>query len=259
MELSVQLAGHNPNGHASANEKHEGAKRSEQVHGFFPKSANKNYCEQIEKSIDKALEPKFGYSILALLMLHHLLPYPFKACLLGQHRDIPMHLAKNLYAFHHLALVGFKATVKIMKFNTGKQPNRSVEKLAGDGFGNGIVSFLLPPRHQVKTFLLNHPVKFRYLVGAILQVGIHCYHHIALNHLETGVQGSRLTVVAPKLNSVDKWKLSFKILNHILARIVATIIHKNNLKSEAMLGHHTVNPIYKLGKRFLLVKKGYYN
>lgn len=58
-----------------------------------------------------------------------------------------------------------------------------------------------PAGYQIVPVFGDHPVKFGYLIRAVLQIGVHGNDHVTFSPLESAMQSRRLTVVATELDS----------------------------------------------------------
>ena len=126
--------------------------------------------------------------------------------------------------------------------DSGEFPCRSIEKLCRDCFRQGVIAFLLPSRNQVISVLLDHPVKLRNLIRAILQVCIHRDHHIALRTLETAMQPRRLAIIAPETDPPYCRRLLPESFDDIPRAIGTSIVHKYNLIRKMIFRHHPLDP-----------------
>ena len=121
-------------------------------------------------------------------MVYHLFPYFIEAGVLGQIRDITVHFPIDFNAFHDFLAVSFQSAVEIVQvFDTTDLACGGVEQFGRDRFGQRVISFLLVSRHQIESVCHNHTVKFRYLVGGVLKVGVHGDDHVALCFLEAAI------------------------------------------------------------------------
>ena len=90
-----------------------------------------------------------------------------------------------------------------------------IEELGGDGLGQGVISLLLVARHEVVAVLHNHLVESGYLVGRILQVGIHGDDHVALDLLESAVERRALAIIAAELDATHVLRLLAQTLDDV--------------------------------------------
>jgi hypothetical protein len=105
---------------------------------------------------------------------------PVKSCPFCQDGDVAVHIAVQFNAFDYRMAVGFEATVEVMEPDTRDTAGSPVIDFSGNGFGDRVMSFLLPTRHQVETLFPDHAVHFGYFVGAVLKVCIHGKDHVTL-------------------------------------------------------------------------------
>ena len=102
---------------------------------------------------------------------------------------VSVHVAIYLDMFHHLVAVGFQSAIEVVKIvDAAHASSRGVEQFSGDGFGQRVVTLLFPSAYQVVAVGCNHPVQFGYLIGTVLQIGIHGYYHIAFGAGKSGIQ-----------------------------------------------------------------------
>ena len=64
-------------------------------------------------------------------------------------------------------------------------------------------------------FLSDHAVEFRNLVGRVLKVGVHGYHHISFSPAEAGVERRRLAVVAAEAHTFHRGVSGREALYHL--------------------------------------------
>ena len=91
---------------------------------------HERYGNQIQIAFNHTLHAEFRYSIFALLMLYHLLADALETCVLGQNRDIAVHLTIDLYGLYHSAAIRLQSAIKIMEFDTRNDAFSHVEELA---------------------------------------------------------------------------------------------------------------------------------
>ena len=155
-----------------------------------------------------------------------------------------MHLAVNLDVLDNLAAVCLKAAVHVVQVDTGNLACGPVVYLGGYVLAQlSVVTFFLPARYQVKAVLAYHAYHLGYLLGAVLEVGVHGYHDIALSHVESAEQGGGLAVVAAELYALyDFGVIGLESFNYLPGVIGAAVIDKNHLITEVVLFHYTANP-----------------
>ena len=145
---------------------------------------------QVEIAVDKAVEAEFCLAVFACLMVHHFLANTGESGVFCQIGDVAVHVAVHLYALYHFVAVGLQTAVEVMEIvDSAHSAGGGVEQFGGDGLRQRVVAFLFPSAHKVIALLGNHAVEFRDFIGAVLQVGVHGYHHIAFGAAEAGVQG----------------------------------------------------------------------
>ena len=104
-----------------------------------------------------------------------------------------MHLTVHFDMFYDLFAIGFQSAVEVVQvFDARYFAGGGIEQFGGEGLRQRVVTFLLPARYEVIAVLGNHAVEFGYFVGAVLQVGVHGYHDVALCLFETTEQCRRL-------------------------------------------------------------------
>ena len=125
--------------------------------------------QQVEVTANETAQTKLAAAVFPLLMMHHLFAYMTETVHLGDDRDITVHLAIHLDVFHHLVAIGLKATVEVVQLDARHAPCGPVEELRWDVFHQlGVVTHFLPARYKVVTVFLDHLVKLRDFVGAVL-------------------------------------------------------------------------------------------
>ena len=169
-----------------------------------------------------------------------------------------MHLAVNLYVFHHFAPVSLQAAVEIVQIpNAAHLTCRSVEELGRQGFRQGVVALLLVAGYEVVAVFRYHAVEFGNLVGRVLQVGVHGNDDTAPGGLETAEEGGRLAVVAPKLDAVHTGVVGCKTAYHLPRIIRTAVVDKDYFVGKFMLAHHAFYPGVEFGQALGLVVEGH--
>ena len=77
----------------------------------------------------------------------------------------------------------------------------ALNNFVGIVLDNGSYLFFFPAGYQIVPVFGDHPVKFGYLIRAVLQIGVHGNDHVTFSPLESAMQSRRLTVVATELDS----------------------------------------------------------
>ena len=165
---------------------------------------------------------------LAGLVVDHLLADLVEAGLLGQVGDVAVHLAIDLNVLDHLLSVGLQSAVEVVEVGDATDlARRGVEEFGGNGLRQGVVALLLPARDEVVALLGDHLEEGRYLVGRVLEVGVHRDDDAALRLLETAVEGRALAVVAAKLDALDAGVLLAERLHHLPGLVGGTVVDNN--------------------------------
>ena len=191
-----------------AKEEHQGADEAEDVHGLEPETVQEPEREQVKVAIDKTVEPhELRLAELACLMVNALLADACEACILGQIRDVAVHLAIDFDVLDDLFPIGFQSAVEVVQVMYATHlAGGSVEELGGNRLRERVAfaAVHLVSAHQVISVLRNHAIELGYLVGRILQVGIHCDDDVALCSAEAAIEGGALAVVAAELDAVHR-------------------------------------------------------
>ena len=191
-----------------ADEEHEGADKSEEMHRLLTELIEEPNGHEVEVAVDETVETEFRGAELPFAVLHHFLTDLGESGVLSEVRDIPVHLGEDLDILDDVQTVGLEAAVHIVKLDAGDFACRGIEELGRDILGElVIVPFLLPSGDEVKPILFDHAIEFRNLIGGILQVGIHGDDHIALCGLETAEESGGFAVVAAEANAADSFLL----------------------------------------------------
>ena len=143
--------------------------------------------------------------------------------------------------------------------DAGYGAHSGVKELGGDGLREWVVAFLLPTTDEVIAIFLDHPVEFGYLVGRVLQVGIHGNNHIALRHTEPHMKGGRFAVVGAERHAVHLGILLVELLDDLPRAVGGAIVAENDLVGEVVLLHHAVDPCGEFGKGLVFVIEWYYD
>ena len=135
-------------------------------------------------------------------MLYNLLTNFVEAGILGQIGNVTMHLAIDLDILHHCLAIGFQTAIEVVQvLDAAHLTGCRIEEFRGQGLRQRVVALLLIAAHQVITLFLDHFIETWYLVGRILQVGIHRNHHIALRLFEATVERRTLAIVTTELDA----------------------------------------------------------
>ena len=180
--------------------------------------------------------------------MNHFFADSVESGVLGQIRDIAVHLAVHLDVLYYVLAVCFKAAVEVVQvIYSAYFTCRCVKQLCGDGLRQGVVALLLISRNKVVAVFGYHSVKFRYLVGRVLQVGIHCYHHVALCFLESAEQGRTFSVVAAEFYALHAFVLLAQPAYHLPRTVGRAVVDEYYFIREIVFLHHTLNPCVEFG------------
>ena len=192
------------------------------------------------------------------LVVHHLLAYAVETGVLGEVGYVAVHLPVDLYVFHHVLAVSLQATVEVVQVVHPAYPScRGVEELGGYGLRQRVVALLLVSRHEVVAVFGYHLVEAGYLVGRVLQVGVHGDDHVAAGFLEPAIEGGALAVIAAELYGVYVRVLGRELLYDLPRVVGGAIVDEDNLIAEVVGFHHALYPRVKLWQRLCLVEKWY--
>ena len=245
-----------PEDHNESEQKGEETHSAKKVHGLFAKAADELHRQQIEKAIDEALPAKLGDAVFAGAMLHYFLPYFMKAGMLGQYGYEAVHLAIYLYALYHLPAVGFETAVHIVQLYAAEPAVYCIVQLGGQVFGDGIVvAHFFPATNEVETIVSDHVVEAGYLVGAVLQVGIHGDNYAAGCGFEAYMQGGAFAIVALEPDGLDDGVLNGELADNLPAAVGTAIVYHHDLVGVFVLQAYTLYPGHKFGQRFFFVEQ----
>ena len=91
-----QFVSANRTEHTEAAEEHQGPQHPEQVHRLVAETADERNGQQVEESVDEALQTELGDPVFAGPVLDHLLADASKPRLFGEHGNVPVHLPIDL-------------------------------------------------------------------------------------------------------------------------------------------------------------------
>ena len=193
-------------------------------------------------------------------MVNHLLANLIEAGILGQIRDVTVHLTIHLDVLHHRLAIGLQTTVKVVQvLDAANLTGCRIEELRRQGLREGVIAFLLIATHQVVTILLDHTVQFGNLIRRILQISIHRDNHITLGLFETAIQGRTLTVVPAEFNTFHARRLAFQVSNDLPRLVGRAVVHEDHLITIAVLFHHPLYPGIQFWQRLGFIIKRYNN
>ena len=200
------------------------------MHGLDAEPGKEPKGKQIQIPVYKTVQPELGLSVFACLMVHHFLADFLEAGVLGQVRDVAVHFAVYFYILDHLFAIRLQSAIKVVQvFDARYFAGGGIEQFGGEGLRQRVVTFLLPARYEVIAVLGNHAVEFGYFVGAVLQVGVHGYHDVALCLFETTEQCRRLPVVAAELNAPYLVRsLCLQLLDNLPRTVGTSVVNENH-------------------------------
>ena len=242
-----------------AYQEHQAAHQAEEVHRLLAELVEEPYRHQVQIAVDKPVHAELRDAELALAVLDDLLANPGETGVLGEVRDIAVHLAEHLDVLHHILPVRLQAAVHIMQLYARYAAGCGVEQLRRQILRQRIVvALLLPAAHQVKAVLGDHPVQFGNLVRRVLQVSVHRDDHIALRSLESAVQCGTLAVVPAEADAVHMLLVLLLQRTDDLPRVVRrTVVDEQQLITELVLLHHAADPLVQRGQTLCLVIQWY--
>ena len=139
--------------------------------------------------------------------------------------------------------VSLQTTVEVVQvLDTAYLAGSGIEELRGQRLRQRVIAFLLIAAHQVVAVLLDHAVKLGYLVGGVLQVGIHRDDHVTLCFGEATVESRALSIVAAELDAFHLWMLLVQLLDDRPGAVGGAVADEDDLISELMLIHYTGYP-----------------
>ena len=187
------------------------------MHRLAAETGQEPQAHQVQQAVHEAVHAEFGLAVLAFLVMDRFFADPAEAGVLGQIRDIAVHLTVHFDVFHHLGPVGLEAAVHVVQADAGDLAGGPVVQLGGDVLGEGVVlAVLFPARHQVVAFLADHPHHFGDFFRGVLKVGVHGDHDVPLRGGEAFIQGGRFPVIAAETDAPDgSAGLGGQVLNHV--------------------------------------------
>ena len=149
------------------------------MHGTLTEAGDEADGQHVKITLQEPVETVFCHTVLSGLVLNHLLANIFEASLYRQHGYVTVHLAVDFYAPDHLPVICLQPAVEVVQPDAGKLPGSVVVKLRCCLLDERIIPLLLPSGDQMIPLFPDHPDQFGDLIGTVLQVGIHGYHHIS--------------------------------------------------------------------------------
>lgn len=233
---------------------HQAAEQTEEVHRLDAEAGLEPEREQVEVSVYEAVEAEFRHAVLSRLVVDRFLADFLESGDFGEVGHVAVHVAVHLDMLDHFGAVGFQAAVEVVQvLDSAHAPGRGVEQFGGQGFRQRVVAFFLPSAHEVVSVLGDHAVEFGYLVGAVLQIGVHGDDHVAFGAREAGVQRGRLSVVPAEAHAFELRVARVDLLDHVPRLVGAAVVNHEHLVTEAVLGHDALDPLGQLGQRLGLV------
>ena len=115
------------------------------MHGLFTELIEEPNGHEVEIPVHEAVDTELRCSELAFTVLHHFLADLSEPRVLGEIRDVTVHLGEDLDVLHHLLAVRFEPAVHIVQMDARHPPGCSIKELGGQVLGQGVViAFLLP-------------------------------------------------------------------------------------------------------------------
>ena len=237
-----------------ADEKHYRTEESEHVHRLLAEAAEEPQRDKVEIAVYETVEAELRLAVFARLMMHNLFADAVEARVFRKIRDVSVHLSIHLDILYHILAISLQSAVEVVQvMYSADFPCRRVENLCRNGFRQWVVALLFISGYKVKLVLGNHAVKFRNLVGRVLQVGIHRDNHIALCLLETAIQRGTLAIVAAELYTFHVLVLFAEAFYHLPRTVGRAVVYEYHFKRELVSVHHPLYPSVKFGQRLLLI------
>ncbi len=253
-DASGEAEDDNDNQGDEAEEAGEASHGTEEVHGLFAEFGHEHDGHEVEVAVDEAVHAKFGDAELTFAVLDDFLADVGEASPFGDDGDVAVHLAVDFDGFDDVAAIGFETAVEVVEFDAAEHARGAVEELGRDVFGKfGVVAFLLPTGDEVESVFLDHAEEFGDFVGAVLQVGIHGDDDVALDGVETGVEGGGFAVVAAELDATVGGIGCMEFLDDIPGAVFAAVVDHDDFIAETVFAHHFVDPFGQVRERFCLV------
>ena len=128
---------------------------------LLAKLAEEPQRHEVEVAVHEAVEAKLRLAVLASLVVHNLLANLVEASVLGEIRDVAVHLAIDLNVLDDVLAIGFQAAVEVVEvLDAAHLACRGVEELGGNGFRERVAlpAVHLIAAHQIVSVLCNHTV-----------------------------------------------------------------------------------------------------
>ncbi len=147
--------------------------------------------------------------------------------------------------------------VHVVKLYPRHETCGGVEELRGKAFRQRVVPLFFPTRHEVVAIFEDHAPQLGNLVGRVLKIGVHRDDHFAARRLETGVESSRLAVVARELYTAHDTRIDrSKMLHHTPRSVVGAVVDKYDFVRQLLRPTHPCDPCREFTQRLLFVEKG---
>ena len=251
--LLPELPGDDPHRRAAAQKEHHRPEPPEEVHRRSPEMGHEQHRDEVEVSLDRALESELRMPVLAGVVVDDLLADAAESGLLGKNRNETVHLPVDLDRLHDLAPIGLQPAVEVVEPDARDAAGRPVEELARPPLADRVAAFLFPPRDQVVALLEDHAPQGGDLVGRILQVGVHREDHLAFGCGKPAVEGRRLAVVAREADGPDGGVLRLQALDGRPRVVRRAVVDHHDLIGQPFAAGHAVDPRRQFGERLGLV------
>ena len=208
---------------------------------------------QVQVALDHAFHAELRGAVFARPVADYLLADAAESGLLGQDRDVAVHLAVDFDRLDHLAAVGFQSAVEVVEFDARDGARRPVEEFAGPAFADRVVTFEFPSRNHVVALFEDHAAHVGNFVGRVLQVGVHREDHVAFGGGESAVECGRLAVVAGEPDRPQGAIVFFEAFERLPRAVGRAVVDEDDFVREAVFACYAVDPGRQFGERLLLV------
>ena len=185
--------------------------------------------------------------------MHGLLPNFGETGVLGQVRDVAVHLSVHLDVLHHLGPVRLEAAVHVVQFDARNLAGRPVIQLGGQVLGEGVIlAVLFPAAYKVVSLFPDHAHHLGDFLRGILQIGVHGNHNIPLGSGEAFEEGGRFAIVAAEADAMHGG--AGHLLDNVPGAVGGAVVHEDNLVGEVLEGG--IYPGLQFRQALGLVKEG---
>ena len=143
--LLDQLLCNYPDGHETSDQEHQQACEAEEMHRLLSECAEEPEGDKVKEAVYKTLQTEFADSVLSLLVLYRLFRDLVEACVLGQVRDVSVHLSVDLYVLYDFIPVGLEAAVHVVELDACDLAGCPVVQFRREILGKFVVESLLFP------------------------------------------------------------------------------------------------------------------